>query len=114
MLNNSNCILRVTPAFINGHGERITDTHQDDYDNILLIISGSKTFYLAAPNSPYVKHRDVGEDWEAHDSTPYTHKFDYVTTLIAGDVLFIPRGWWHHVITHERSVMMNFWFDPRE
>ena len=34
--------------------------------------------------------------------------------LKPGDVLFIPRGWWHHFETLEPSIAVNFfWLTPR-
>ena len=33
--------------------------------------------------------------------------------LAPGEMLFIPRGWWHHFQTLERSVALNFfWATP--
>ena len=108
------CQQQATPAFINGHGSRVTKTHWDNYENILLVLHGSKTFYLASPDSTTVLHRDKGYDWEAPESTPATRQFDYVVTLQAGDVLFIPRYWWHYVETANRGAMVNFWFQQVE
>lgn len=34
--------------------------------------------------------------------------------LGAGDMLFIPRGWWHHFASLERAIAVNFfWVTPR-
>jgi hypothetical protein len=30
--------------------------------------------------------------------------------LSAGEMLFIPKLWWHHVRTLEPSISVNFWF----
>ena len=104
------CQQQATPAFINGHGSRITKTHWDDYENVLLILHGCKTFFLASPDSCSIKHRSKGEEWEAPECRPSSHQFDYVVTLWPGDALFIPRQWWHYVETPDRGAMVNFWF----
>jgi hypothetical protein len=33
-----------------------------------------------------------------------------VADLREGDTLFIPRSWWHHVRTVERSIAVNHWW----
>ena len=30
--------------------------------------------------------------------------------LQVGEMLFIPKLWWHHVRTLENSIAVNFWF----
>lgn len=30
--------------------------------------------------------------------------------LKEGEMLFIPKLWWHHVRTVENSIAVNFWF----
>ena len=36
----------------------------------------------------------------------------YIITLNAGDVLFVPRHWWHFVYTHsESSISINTWLE---
>ena len=109
--------LRVTPAFINGKGSYVTKTHQDDYQNILAVLRGRKTFHLAHPLESHpdearrVKHRNRGYPSEAPDDTPTTRHFNYKVTLHAGDVLYIPRDWWHYVVTTQPSCMINLWYD---
>jgi ribosomal protein L16 Arg81 hydroxylase len=34
----------------------------------------------------------------------------FVAELGPGDVIYIPRGWWHHVRTLELSISVNFWW----
>ena len=40
-------VIKSTPCFINGDFSPVTKTHYDGYHNIVLLLSGSKTFYLA-------------------------------------------------------------------
>src|SRR4029077_1058107 len=30
-----------------------------------------------------------------------------------GDVLFIPRGWWHYLRSESPSISINHWFGPQ-
>jgi ribosomal protein L16 Arg81 hydroxylase len=34
----------------------------------------------------------------------------FVAELDPGDVIYIPRGWWHHVRTLDLSIAVNFWW----
>ena len=115
----------VYPAFVAG---RITHlcgpTHYDSYDNFALVLVGHKTFYvapydmfkdkpLAGPNESYragvnpfnhslsTDHEDLtrADNWEkAH--------------LLPGDILFLPRTYWHCVYSRPHTVMTNTWVHP--
>jgi dTDP-4-dehydrorhamnose 3,5-epimerase-like enzyme len=37
-----------------------------------------------------------------------------ILELKEGEALFIPKLWWHHVITLEQSISVNFWFQHIE
>jgi hypothetical protein len=44
------------------------------------------------------------------DSNPHDGTSVFVkATLTAGDILYIPAGWWHYVESDPFSVMLNFW-----
>jgi len=70
------------PVFVNAyltpHTEQGFGAHRDPYHAWLVQIEGSKTWRLWAPASD-----------------PSTEQPDREITLVAGDVLWIPRGWWH-------------------
>ncbi len=34
----------------------------------------------------------------------------FTVTLTPGDALFIPRLWWHHLVSDESSISVNAWF----
>ncbi len=35
----------------------------------------------------------------------------HVVTLEPGDVLYVPRHWWHYVVSIETSISVNTWFE---
>jgi ribosomal protein L16 Arg81 hydroxylase len=53
-------------------------------------------------------------DVEAPDAAEHFPAFanakPFDTVLGPGDVLFIPRGWWHYVRSLTPSFSVNFWF----
>ena len=40
-----------------------------------------------------------------------THGMELCATLLAGDCLFIPEGWWHQVDSAKGTLAVNIWFD---
>lgn len=63
--------------------------HWDDHDVIVLQISGAKHWRIYGPTRPAPLYRDVAFEDEA-PTEPIAE-----LTLRAGDVLHVPRGWWH-------------------
>ncbi|WP_106402583.1 cupin domain-containing protein [Actinocorallia populi] len=63
--------------------------HWDDHDVIVIQISGAKRWRVYGPTRPAPLYRDVDFD----DAPPTTPIDEF--TLRAGDVLHVPRGWWH-------------------
>jgi hypothetical protein len=102
------------PAFVTGTVQPGGgSTHFDDYDNLAVVLVGHKTFYIAPPPtfwdaplegkynerlgvSPHDRLTSNAEDWE-------------VAHLTAGDMLYLPVGWWHFVDSQPRTVMTNIW-----
>ena len=39
--------IKSVPCFINGDYSPVTRTHYDEYHNLIILLNGSKTFYLA-------------------------------------------------------------------
>ena len=31
-------------------------------------------------------------------------------TVTGGDLLIVPKGWWHAVVTNDRCVVVNWWW----
>ena len=44
------------------------------------------------------------------DASSITDACDLRADLRPGDVLFIPEGWWHYVVTPVTSVSVSVWF----
>ena len=103
------------------HGEPCT-THQDTYDNYALILRGRKIFYTAKPPA----FEDEGE-WRGSgeaNERPKARPLDPTTIkdvpkqwrkgdLRPGDMLYLPTGWWHAVLSDMHTVMTNVWTSPR-
>jgi hypothetical protein len=104
----------------------VTDAHYDMLHNLLAQLQGKRRVTLFAPADtpclyPYPMrtlhwhHSQVR--LEAPDPTQFP-RFGNARALqvelAAGDVLFIPRGWWHHIEAVEPSLAVNFfWLTPR-
>lgn len=103
-------------------GDANSAFHHDGYENIIVMISGTKEVYLI--NSSYSKDLYADQyavvpgvlpvdpeklDLQAHPKIadiPY-----YKVTLNKGDMLYIPQYWWHIVRSHDvPNVAVNVWF----
>ena len=109
------------PAFITGlilkgieDGEAC-NTHEDDYDNLMLVVLGRKVVYLA-PHATFEDSHKWGGAGKANerlgarplDSTAAdTPTMWLKVELGIGDVMYLPRGWWHAVVSEPRTVMTN-------
>ena len=109
-------------------------SHYDSYDNLALVLSGSKVFYHAPPHAleQVPLHGEVNERLSVNP-------FDDVTlnapvycldvcdcqgvalaplwraaALEAGDLLFLPHRWWHWVWSEPATIMTNNWIDRSE
>lgn len=95
--------------------------HYDPMDNFLAQIHGDKVAILAAPGerrSLYPFADNVAKsriDPEAPDAARYPRVRDvtfHVGTLSPGDLLYIPRGWWHFLRAPAASISINLWHEP--
>lgn len=100
-----------------------TGLHNDDEDNVLLVLHGAKRVHLWAPSmrqhlAPNTKYDSGTEccDVDADMSEAETilrHPCykgcspPQVVTLVAGEALFIPRFWYHAVRSLSVSVSVN-------
>ncbi len=65
--------------------------HWDDHDVVVVQLDGAKRWRIYGPTRTVPMHRDV----ESPEPPPEEPVADLVLT--AGDVLYLPRGWWHAV-----------------
>ncbi len=104
-----------------------TQTHFDPSHNIACVVAGSRRFTLFPPEQianlyPGPFDRAPGHvpvsmaSIEAPDFERYPRFRDALavaqtTVLEAGDALFIPYGWWHHVQSSPGlNVLVNYWW----
>ena len=118
--------LKHTVAGWIGPAETLTGYHIDWGDNILAQISGRKEVHLVSPDqTPFMyasQKFDQGTtisavDTEHQDAENYPlfeKVIPWKVTLEPGQMLFIPRGWWHHVRSLDKSISVsNITFDLR-
>ena len=79
---------RATPCF---------STHWDDHDVYIIQVRGQKVWRLWGE----VRRQPLGRDVEPNDVAP-AHPV-WTGTLDEGDVLYIPRGWWHSAHVAEEN-----------
>ncbi|ANI61423.1 putative sterol carrier protein [Pseudomonas sp. PvR086] len=114
--------LFIPPRIWIGPKGTLTPLHRDDTDNLFAQVWGQKTFTLAAPH-----HREALGTWstapqggldgcdfnpDAPDYQRFPGAQDVTflrVTLEAGDLLFLPEGWFHQVESVSTSLSVNFW-----
>ena len=102
----------------------VTPLHRDPYHNCLCQIQGTKRILLFSrddedkmyPISEAMNPLQTNSSQvnvEAPDLVRFP-KFAAAAPLIAeldpGDLLYIPRRWWHHVRSTARSTSLSFWW----
>lgn len=108
--------------FVNGPGA-IAPPHYD-YNHVLMAgVTGEKRYVLVAPEdsakisgaiartlwrtSPIdLAHPDSATREALRDVTLHEH------VLRAGELLFIPYEWWHHMDATEASISVSWWWQP--
>src|SRR5262249_7470877 len=66
-------------------------THADDHDVFVIQLEGAKHWRIFGPTREWPLYRDV-EVNTAPDGDPLVE-----LDVTAGDVLYVPHGWWHEV-----------------
>lgn len=108
----------TTNLWIGSAGTR-AGFHQDDRNNFIVILEGKKLVYLASPyytSSLYPfpgipdKSQVAPENYDPK-LFPNMSKVTFLKGVIEkGDILFLPRGWWHTLKAHEPTMMLNYWY----
>ncbi|MDC7675974.1 cupin-like domain-containing protein [Asticcacaulis machinosus] len=117
----------VAPRIWIGNGS-VTRAHFDLNHNIACVVAGQRTFTLFPPDQtpnlyPGPFERTIGgvpvsmvdidnPDFDKHPR--YKAAADHMLTagLEAGDAIYIPYGWWHHVRSISPfNVLINYWWD---
>lgn len=98
----------------------VSPLHQDLPENLYVMVKGTKRITLFAPldhvypNSRLSKlpnHSQI--DAEVPDYTRFpklSNAQPYIVDLTAGETLYIPSFWWHHLRNVEPSIAINFWW----
>lgn len=92
----------------------VSPLHCDIYNNIFVQYKGNKLITLFKPQQtdivkPYRNNYFLRNTSTLRDITSI--KSQGITVgLQAGDVLFIPKMWWHHVEAISSSLSVSYWF----
>lgn len=116
----------TTNLLLVGEPGTITPLHYDEQENVFAQIQGRKQFVLYPPSEfcnmyPYPFSHPADRQSQVDILAPDTEKFPlfanstgYHAMLDAGDVLYLPACWWHHVSSpFELTISVNFWFTQR-
>lgn len=108
-----------TRIWIAGRGQHST-IHNDNYENLNAQIVGNKVFTLYPPAQfPKLYAQKINEGlWASpiDPCDPDLERYPLFATLEGlrcvlepGDVLYIPRFWWHQATAQSPSVNLNCW-----
>ncbi|MBV9082857.1 MAG: hypothetical protein JOZ62_09290, partial [Acidobacteriaceae bacterium] len=76
------------------------DCHWDDHDVFILQVAGRKHWRVYGTTREYPLARDIERALERPDNPPVWDGF-----LENGDMLYIPRGWWHEAIPVDEPTL---------
>jgi ribosomal protein L16 Arg81 hydroxylase len=94
----------------------VSEDHFDNERNFIAVLGGERRYLLSHPNNckdsylypmkhPLERHTQV--DWFSPDLTKFPN-FEHVhaneVVLQAGDVMYLPTYWFHHIV----SLSLNF------
>lgn len=92
----------------------VTKMHQDLFENLYTVVKGSKRVFLAHPQSG-VKRAFFSKLPNFSKFDPESNEQDlsiqlYMVDLKAGETLFIPVFWWHHLRNLKPTIAVSFWW----
>lgn len=95
--------------------------HRDLVDNFLYQVKGSKRITLYAPSetpclyplviggNPFYEPSKVDPEQPDYETYPEArHARSVMCDLHAGEMLYLPAGWWHRVVNQKTSWSLNF------
>lgn len=114
----------VNPVAYVGGGRAATPLHFDPAENLLVVVSGAKDVLLFHPaDTPFLYpcgDRNAGSVYSTVDAfapdlaahPDFARAAPVRLAVRAGDVLYLPCGWWHAVAAAADgpTVSVNFWF----
>lgn len=115
--------------------------HKDNYENLYCVIRGEKTFTLIPPTDrpfvpyqtyplarwhqkddngsfdvideegtvPWVAVDPIHPDLNAHPE--FSNAKPVTVTVKAGEMLYLPSLWFHHVQQSHGCIAVNYWYD---
>lgn len=90
-------------AFATVRDRPAVGTHRDRHDVIVCQLDGSKRWQLTPPEEPLTLP-------DGEDATPPSSPPTFDEVVCRGDVLYVPRGWWHQV-TPEQDPSLHLSLD---
>ena len=102
-----------------GSANTCSGLHSDLKDNIFVQISGRKKVYLVPFKQTNLVYPFIDNvvnsmvDPDNVDISRYPNFLKatvYETTVNHGEMLFIPKGWWHYLKSESKSISVNHWF----
>jgi lysine-specific demethylase 8 len=120
----------IRPHLWIGPGTTVLSFHKDNHspvvpiDNIFVQIRGKKRIILASPEDDafmYPRSAEEGASWhsQVNPEAPDFSQFPLFANALLqeavlgpGDILYIPRDYWHYVRALEPSISMSFWWIP--
>lgn len=109
-----------------GPAGTVTQLHRDGTDNLFAQIWGSKRFILYPPDQrPFLYAWSIAADTgldgcDVDPEEPDYERFPLFRqarrtecVVAAGELLFLPEGWFHHVRSLAPSLSVNFWTRTR-
>ena len=108
-------------------GAHTSGLHYDCFDNLLVVVRGSKRLLLLPPAATSALRPRAAHGASANHSTLSAAELAAALEsdarlkamavrleLSAGEAAFIPEGWWHEVVSPEEATLaINWWWPGR-
>ncbi|AKI81564.1 putative jmjc domain-containing protein [Acanthamoeba polyphaga mimivirus] len=88
----------INKSLTNSTKQSLNKIHTDNYDRH--VYSNGKYAHFS---------KITRDDSQLYPSLKYCTKYEF--ELRSGDMLYIPKGWWHWIESIGRTISVNFWWD---